>query len=416
MPWFAWSDGIKKRACRYLLQRYGGQFLQEKLTLDQLSVDLYNGKGRITDVWLDVKGLNELGEKFNLPVRFVEGFITSIEVAIPWSKPLTDNSVVEVDGLMLTVQPKERIDDSSMFEPMWGSMMSSMQLAEEYLKQEPLDAEKEAPAAAEPFTGLEQFAQAIETVFCRIKVRLTNTIVRVEHLPNWPSKQGIALELRIANMDYFDEESAEVGEIAGERIAQRVRERFSVSTKRIILNGTSFYTDEFLLGNRTAEVPTKLPAENDEPQEMMTSYAGASPPLAPPHQEVPPEPAVEPIPVCRLSGQQEIRIQLKQDESLEGSGVDMEFSLGQLAFFLRPRQVHLLLQLARGFTTPTSANDSLSGGLKGRQNKCTPMEPHHYTIVEQDLQQQLLNRKPRPSRSLGMNMGWSTSSSGEKSQ
>ncbi|KAL1435283.1 hypothetical protein MTO96_011200 [Rhipicephalus appendiculatus] len=389
----------------------GGQFLQEKLSLDQLSVDLYNGKGRITDVWLDVKGLNELGEKFNLPVRFVEGFITSIEVAIPWSKPLTDNSVVEVDGLMLTVQPKERIDDASMFEPMWGSMMSSMQLAEEYLKQEPLDAEKEAPAAAEAFTGLEQFAQAIETVFCRIKVRLTNTVIRVEHLPNWPSKQGIALELRIANMDYFDEESAEVGEIAGERIAQRVRERFSVSTKRIILNGTSLYTDEFVLEKDTAEVPTKLSAENDEPQEMLMSCAGASPPLAPPHQEAPPEPTIEPIPICRLSGQQEIRIQLKQDESLEGSGVDMEFSLGQLAFFLRPRQVHLLLQLAKGFSTPTSANDNLSGGLKGRQNKCTPMEPHHYTIVEQDLQQQLLNQKPRPSRSLGMNMGWSTSSS-----
>lgn len=411
MPWFPWSDGIKKRACRYLLQRYGGQFLQEKLTLDQLSVDLYNGKGRITDVWLDVKGLNELGEKFNLPVRFVEGYITSIEVAIPWSKPLTDNSFVEVDGLMLTVQPKERIDDASMFEPMWGSMMSSMQLAEEYLKQEPLDAEKEAPATAEPFTGLEQFAQAIETVFCRIKVRLTNTIVRVEHLPNWPSKQGIALELRIANMDYFDEESAEVGEIAGERIAQRVRERFSVSTKRIILNGTSLYTDEFVLGKDPVEVPNKFSGESDEPQEMLMSCTGASPPLAPPHQEAPPTPPVEPIPICRLSGQQEIRIQLKQDESLEGSGVDMEFSLGQLAFFLRPRQVHLLLQLARGFTSPTSANDNLSGGLKGRQNKCTPMEPHHYTIVEQDLQQQLLNQKPRPSRSLGMNMGWSTSSS-----
>lgn len=411
MTWCAWSDSIKKRACRYLLQRYGGQFLQEKLTLDQLSVDLYNGKGRITDVWLDVKGLNELGEKFNLPVRFVEGYISTIEVVIPWSKPLTDNSFVEVDGLMLTVQPKERVDDSSMFEPMWGSMMSSMQLAEEYLKQEPLDAEKEAPAAAEPFTGLEQFAQAIETVFCRIKVRLTNTIVRVEHFPNSPSKQGIALELRIASMDYFDEESAEVGEIAGERIAQRVRERFSVSTKRIILNGTSVFTDEFTLGKSPPEVPTKLPADGDEPQEMLMSCAGASPPLAPPHQEVPPPPLVEPIPVCRLAGQQEIRIQLKQDESLEGSGVDMEFSLGQLAFFLRPRQVHLLLQLARGFTSPSSSNESISGGLKGRQSKCMPMEPHHYTIVEQDLQQQLLNHKPRPSRSLGMNMGWSTSSS-----
>lgn len=55
MPWnFLWSDFVKKRACRYLLNHYLGQFLQEKLTLDQLSVDLYNGTGVIKDLSLDV--------------------------------------------------------------------------------------------------------------------------------------------------------------------------------------------------------------------------------------------------------------------------------------------------------------------------------------------------------------------------
>ena len=55
MPWyFPWSESIKKRACRYLLQHYLGDFLKEKLDLDQLTVDLYNGKGTVTDVPLDV--------------------------------------------------------------------------------------------------------------------------------------------------------------------------------------------------------------------------------------------------------------------------------------------------------------------------------------------------------------------------
>lgn len=54
MPWYApWSDSIKKRACRYLLQRYLGQFLEEKLTLDQLSVDLYDGTGVVERLALD---------------------------------------------------------------------------------------------------------------------------------------------------------------------------------------------------------------------------------------------------------------------------------------------------------------------------------------------------------------------------
>lgn len=56
MPWFLpWSESIKKRACRYLLQRYLGQFFEEKLTLDQLSVNLYNGTGTVADVSLDVQ-------------------------------------------------------------------------------------------------------------------------------------------------------------------------------------------------------------------------------------------------------------------------------------------------------------------------------------------------------------------------
>lgn len=58
MPWYLglpWSESIKKRACRYLLQRYLGQFLEEKLTLDQLTVDLYNGTGTVSEVRLDVQ-------------------------------------------------------------------------------------------------------------------------------------------------------------------------------------------------------------------------------------------------------------------------------------------------------------------------------------------------------------------------
>lgn len=55
MPWcFPWPDYIKKKACRYLLQHYVGNFLEEKLTLDQLSVDLYSGTGTVKDVKLDV--------------------------------------------------------------------------------------------------------------------------------------------------------------------------------------------------------------------------------------------------------------------------------------------------------------------------------------------------------------------------
>ena len=50
-----WTATFKKRACRYLLQHYLGQFLKEKLTLDQLSLDLYKGTGEIHDLHLDIE-------------------------------------------------------------------------------------------------------------------------------------------------------------------------------------------------------------------------------------------------------------------------------------------------------------------------------------------------------------------------
>ena len=56
MPWFfTIPEFIKKRACRYLLQHYLGQFLEEKISLDDLTVDLYNGTGSISNVPINVE-------------------------------------------------------------------------------------------------------------------------------------------------------------------------------------------------------------------------------------------------------------------------------------------------------------------------------------------------------------------------
>ena len=56
MPWFfSIPEFLKKRACRYLLQHYLGQFLEEKISLNDLTVDLYNGTGTISNVPLNVE-------------------------------------------------------------------------------------------------------------------------------------------------------------------------------------------------------------------------------------------------------------------------------------------------------------------------------------------------------------------------
>lgn len=73
MPWFIpWSDVIKKKVCRYLLQRYLGQFLDEKLSLEQLNVDLYNGTGTVSNIALyskvTITSMLCVASKYRIPI------------------------------------------------------------------------------------------------------------------------------------------------------------------------------------------------------------------------------------------------------------------------------------------------------------------------------------------------------------
>lgn len=55
-----------------------------------------------------------MGEQQNLPVEFVDGFISKISVSIPWKSLLNESSFVEVTGLAFTVQPKQRADSGKL--------------------------------------------------------------------------------------------------------------------------------------------------------------------------------------------------------------------------------------------------------------------------------------------------------------
>lgn len=100
-----------------------------------------------------------MSEQQHLPVDFVDGFISEISLSVPWSALLSEASYVEVNGLRLTVQPRQRIDTgTSMFESMWSSMTSSMQLAQECLQQDAANA-----GNAQPLEAVELFAQTIDS-------------------------------------------------------------------------------------------------------------------------------------------------------------------------------------------------------------------------------------------------------------
>lgn len=58
--------------------------LQEKLSLDQLTIDLHAGRCSIHNVALDVFAVNELLHKSSVPVEVLEGFVQQITVSSPW--------------------------------------------------------------------------------------------------------------------------------------------------------------------------------------------------------------------------------------------------------------------------------------------------------------------------------------------
>ncbi|XP_033498307.1 autophagy-related protein 2 homolog B isoform X1 [Epinephelus lanceolatus] len=338
MPW-PFSESIKKRACRYLLHRYLGNFLQEKLSLDQLSLDLYQGTGSLAQVPLDKWSLNELLETADAPFEVIAGFIQTISLTVPWAALLHENCALEIKGLEMVLRPRPRVASGS--EPMyWSSFMtSSMQLAKECLSQKLTD---DMGESFQPFEGLEKFAETIETVLRRVRVTFLDTVLRVEHIPE-NSKTGIALEIRIKKIVYCDETGEESSSV-------NVHQPTTFAHKNLQMEGITVFWDEFSdvsrAGCKSSSTPTETepklsPSWNPkiicEPHPQFTEPVSSSTPF-------------EPVQVGSLGGKIELSLTLKNNLAMPGAKLEVVGHIDTLIILLSPRQVHLLLDLCGAFS------------------------------------------------------------------
>ncbi|XP_050712970.1 autophagy-related protein 2 homolog A-like [Eriocheir sinensis] len=432
MPWyFPWSDAIKKRAIRYVLQRYVGQFLEEKLSLDQLTIDLYNGTGTIKDLALDVSAVNEVADQLNLPIRFVDGYIGEISFSVPWHALMLDSCFVEVSGLMVTIEPKQRSEDVSMVDSMIESMSmtSSMQIAQECLNQHEEEFEMEVSAEKDVnqiANGVEHFAHAIDNVLNRIKVRFLDCIIRLEHTPKG-SSSGVALEIRIKKIDYFDEAVGKTTPTSeSNQNTQSNHEQTAFACKKLYIEGLTMYTDEFPAKSKTMGKSVIVPStdSNSSPEsgsKVSGSGSGDSFKTADtsPHEDkkfeynhentvrklmnnstIP----MEPILFAKLTGSQEIGFKLKQADVV-GPKVDLRMNFGSIIMFLSPRQIHLLLQLSEGIASPEKfeREPAFSHTVGGKQK---PMDPNDFRKVEDELRKEL-KAPTLSSHALNQHQGWS---------
>ncbi|XP_062863124.1 autophagy-related protein 2 homolog B isoform X2 [Trichomycterus rosablanca] len=368
MPW-PFSESIKKRACRYLLHRYLGNFLQEKLSLDQLSVDLYQGTGSLAQVPLDKWSLNEVLESVDAPLEVTEGFIQTISLTVPWASLLQDNCALEVKGLEIVSRPRPRM--TSGMEPMyWSSFMtSSMQLAKECLSQRLTD---DLGENFQPLEGLEKFAETIETVLRRVKVTFLNTVFKIEHIPE-NSKTGIVLEIRIKRMVYCDE-AAEEGS------SMNVHQPTTFAHKNLTLEGVSVFWNEFSEASRASMKSS--PTQSETEPKLSPSWNPKI--ICEPHPQFT-EPVCtstqfEPVQVGCLSGKMELSLVLKQNEAMPGAKLDIDGQIDSLIMLLSPRQVHLLLDMFGVFSS--SAVQKWSGLAKDRKSRPMQQEDEYRLHME----------------------------------
>uniref|UniRef100_A0A8B9H989 Autophagy related 2A n=1 Tax=Astyanax mexicanus TaxID=7994 RepID=A0A8B9H989_ASTMX len=367
---FPWSGSIKKRACRYLLQHYLGHFLEERLSLEQLSLDLYNGSGVIKEINLDVWAVNELLESLGAPLEIVEGFVQSIAVTIPWAALVTDHCTLEVTGLQITCRPKYRTNGTWDSQGWSSCMTSSMQLAQECLK-DPPETSEEPPA---PLEGLEMFAQTIETVLRRIKVTFLDTIVRIEHQP-LDAESGVALEMLIKRLDYCDEAVRD----SNQTVPVDIHQPPAFLHKILQLNSVKLLYET--LGEPQGPlIPEDIRASkddvNDDDEKEMDS--------APQSLRTPPEPLL----IGSCSGFMETIVKIKQNDMLPGPKLELDGKVGCLHLLLSPSQIIHLTDLLTALCIETEGSSNAHGGPGGSSHS-RPLGSDDLRLIEEDLSKQL---------------------------
>ncbi|CAK9301864.1 unnamed protein product [Gordionus sp. m RMFG-2023] len=201
MPWyFPWSDSIVLKAYRYLLNRYLGYYISEKLLLDQLDINLSLGTSSIKDVNLNSENINNVLMDNAIPFVLIDGYIKSINFAIPWSTIIYEPSEIEIKDFDIFIKPKFlnrgllNISNSL-------TMSDSLRLVQEYLES---DINSSELLHQSNFEGLELFAKTLESILTRIKLKITNLNIYLCYSSCDNEIFNKQYKISISNLQFYD--------------------------------------------------------------------------------------------------------------------------------------------------------------------------------------------------------------------
>lgn len=333
MSWFKVWTGIKTKTCRYLLQRYLGQFLEETIDLKQLKVDLYNGKATVKNVSLNVAALNTILEAQGWAIEIISGHIGVLTVTVPWNALMSNSSCIDVEDVVISVRPVQRkTNGTSMLESMWSSASNSMQLAEECMKQHDDDSEDSYQTDTKSIPGLEKFAETIDNILNRIKATFKNTFIQLEYHSS-DSSQAIYLCFNINELIY-------------ENVTGCMHEQRHENTSRIQFNNLGEADEnKYLLpmfakhnisvcGLTISTEELKTLSESSIYENKDFSHSSA-------------------IPIMEIREEINFRIKMKQSENINGPKIIIDSEIGSICTLITPRQIHLILKLIDAFQSDT---------------------------------------------------------------
>ncbi|XP_055617380.1 autophagy-related protein 2 homolog B [Toxorhynchites rutilus septentrionalis] len=458
MWWATFGEIVKKKVSRFLLERYLGHYVEDRISVQQLEVEIINGTGTISDVKLSCQALNELCEKQSLGIQVTQGHIGSVSICIPYDSIFTKDSSVELSNLSITIRPKPRdTDGKSMLESMWSSMSNSIQLAEECMQKE------EIPAVSR-IEGIEKFAQIIDNVLNRVKARLINTTLRIEYLPP-DSDCGIALIVKIDSIGYNneavndapkqrqpeadDEQNQQQQQQQQQQANRKSLPSANYDTHNISMEGITFYTEEFRIhdprrqqqkqrrkqefydnpgssvySEQFLSTMSELPdlttgggggggafggsneyysqtndCDNSSNSNIYKqSCSGSTTETEDEEDEEQTQFRSGEILAGRITSNQDIRVKMKQSDNLAGPNVEFEISLGCLQLFLSPRQLHLIILMSDTF---------LGVNEIPVQNKSSPYDLHPQVQRGDMADFEFKHNVSRMTGGVGMDQGWS---------
>ena len=302
MSWSWYSqltDSFKRRAGRYLINRYLGPFLEEGILLDQLTVD---GCIRLRNVAVNTDHINEHLADTEAPIEFVDGFIQEFAVTVPWSNLLKENCFFEVKGLTITCQVKKRAHPSQLSASIFHSMcesFSSKDMAEDCLRQN--DVVDDSPCKTsgptnpgvsqgisdETVLGVDMLAQAIDSIIRRVQISFLDTTLRIEYIPT-VAPRGLAFEFKIKTLKYSGEDSDQEDNLKPAMMT-------SSTLKKIFFEDVTLLTDEFSFQRSENEMGRSSRCDSSRESESSSETTGDDN-----------EDNVKPLKVGSLIGRQEM--------------------------------------------------------------------------------------------------------------